>query len=410
MRPPPLAGGIGLFASRDYTLLWAATLGSSGGLWMERIVTTWLTLEIGGAPAVGINLSMRLVPFLLLGMVAGTLADRFPRRSILAGVAIGSALAAALGAAWMAAAPPALPQLMLIALISGVANAFDMSARGALAVDLAGRENATSAIALNAVGGRLLAAVGSLGGGIVLAAIGAAAGYAIVAVAHAIALVILLRIASESIARHQSGVVPAGFMAMLRATLGLLARNPAVRMIFIASLACETFGFSHQAALPTLARDILAIGPEGLGALTAASSVGATLSVLGLSFLGPFIRRQPLLVTILALWGGTLLALAATGLVPMAMGLMLVVGACAAAVDVLQQTIAQMAVAESERGRAVGIWTFSIGMNVIGLNQVGYVVALFGAPASLALNGVGAIASALLIAALNPTFRWRTTA
>jgi MFS family permease len=57
---------------------------SSAGFWMDQVATGWLALEVGGDPrAVGTVLALRLLPFLLFGIVAGTVADRFPRRSIL---------------------------------------------------------------------------------------------------------------------------------------------------------------------------------------------------------------------------------------------------------------------------------------------------------------------------------------
>ena len=64
----------------------------------------------------------------------------------------------------------------------------------------------------------------------------------------------------------------------------------------------------------------------------------------------------------------------------------------------------------SERGRAVGVWVFSIGMNMVGLMQVGAFVVLIGAPSTLIGNGVGAALSALLIVSLAPAYRWRRLA
>src|SRR5262249_15443489 len=166
---------------------------------------------------------------------------------------------------------------------------------------------------------------------------------------------------------------PVSFHRALVGTARLILDNRAVRMVAVASLACETFGYSHQAALPSLARDVLATGPEGLGQLTAASSFGATLTVIGLSTLPPSVPRPPLLAATLVLWGISLVALGSSGVVWASLVVMLAVGACAAAADLLNQTIAQMAVPEEQRGRAVGVWVFSIGMNMVGLMQVGVV-------------------------------------
>ena len=151
---------------------------------------------------------------------------------------------------------------------------------------------------------------------------------------------------------------------------------------------------------------MLRTGPEGLGALTAASSLGATLIVVALTGLPAAVPRQPLLAMMLLLWGVALAALGASGTLPLSLVLMLAVGGCASAVDVLNQTIAQTSVGEAERGRAVGVWVFSIGMNMVGLMQVGTFAVLVGPPSTLIGNGVGAILSALLIVLLAPTYRF----
>jgi sugar phosphate permease len=84
---------------------------------------------------------------------------------------------------------------------------------------------------------------------------------------------------------------------------------------------------------------------------------------------------------------------------------MLVVGACAAAFDLLQQTLLQLAVPEDQRGRAVGVWVLSVGSGPIGHLEMGSVVASLGAPAALLVNGAVVVAAALILLARVPLFR-----
>jgi MFS family permease len=388
-----------------FRIVWASSLAAAGGQWMERVISAWLALGLGGdAVAVGAVLAVRLLPFVLLGLVAGTVADRFPRRSVLMAVA-GGACVLALALAYLFAGGAArLWHLLAIGVMFGVVQVFDMTSRSAFAVDLVGRERASSAIALNAVAQRFFGAVGALAGGLVIPTLGVSGGYLVVAALYAtgFSLLALSRVPPR---QAVASGPPLSFRRALVGTARLIVDNRAVRMVAVASLACETFGYSHQAALPSLARDVLLTGPEGLGQLTAASSLGATLAVVGLSALPPSVPRPPLLAVGLFAWGLALAALGSASLLPLSLGLMLAVGACASSVDVLNQTIAQMAVSEQERGRAVGVWVFSIGMNMVGLMQVGTFVALVGAPPTLIGNGVGAALSALLIASLAPAYR-----
>jgi hypothetical protein len=86
---------------------------------------------------------------------------------------------------------------------------------------------------------------------------------------------------------------------------------------------------------------------------------------------------------------------------------LLVTGACAAAFDVLQQTLMQLAVPEAHRGRALGLWVLSIGSAPIGNLEMGALVATFGAPVALAVNGGLVLFSAGVLLSRAPLYRGR---
>src|SRR5438876_4566262 len=88
-----MRAAISLFRLPAFRLVWGSTLASAGGQWMERVLSAWLALGLGGdAIAVGATLAVRLIPFVLFGLVAGTVADRFSRRWVLMAVAAAAAL------------------------------------------------------------------------------------------------------------------------------------------------------------------------------------------------------------------------------------------------------------------------------------------------------------------------------
>ena len=124
---------LGPFRLPSFRLLWCSRLLSSMGFWMDNVATGWLALQIGGGPAaVGTIFALRLLPFLLFGIVSGTVADRFPRRSILVWVSlISAALTATTGL--LALGSIAFWQLALIAFLSGSAAVFDFPTRTAFA-------------------------------------------------------------------------------------------------------------------------------------------------------------------------------------------------------------------------------------------------------------------------------------
>ncbi|MBI3979853.1 MAG: hypothetical protein HY331_16885, partial [Chloroflexi bacterium] len=92
---------------------------------------------------------------------------------------------------------------------------------------------------------------------------------------------------------------------------------------------------------------------------------------------------------------------------PIAIAIMLVVGASSATFDTLQQTLMQYAVPEDQRGRAVGVWVLGIGISPVGHLEAGLLTSTIGAPATIITNGVLVVAGALVLASRVPAFRWR---
>jgi len=403
-----IAPSLAPFRIADFRLLWGSRLVASAGFWMDNVTTGWLALQVGGSPAaVGTVFALRLLPFLLLGLVAGTLADRVPRRTILMGV--GGWAAAVAGTLALLASGGAIQfwQIALLAFATGCGQVFDMPSRTALAVDLVGRERLPQAVALTAVGFYLFGALGAFVAGVVIAAVGPAGSYAAIASCHLASVGFLARLRHRPPRRAVASPGDAAFVRTLVGAARLIAENPGVRMVVVASLAVELFGYSYQTAVPSVARDVLRVGSEGLGLLSAGASIGATAATVGLTFLPSQVRRQPLLCAVILAWGAAQVVLGGSALFALSFGAMLLAGACAAGVDALQQTLVQLAVPEEQRGRAMGVWVFSIGTNALGFYQVGLVAAAVGTPLGLIANGSLAALCAVAILAFAPTYRWR---
>jgi len=143
------------FESPSYRTLWCSSLATAGAQFMERVATGWLALETGGGPlAVGAVLAARMLPSLLLGLPAGTLADRRDRRRLLMLVALaGAGLAVTLGLL-VGSGAITFWHVAAIAFLSGCIQVSDTPARQALIFDTVGREATPNAIALNAVAAR----------------------------------------------------------------------------------------------------------------------------------------------------------------------------------------------------------------------------------------------------------------
>lgn len=393
------------FRSPAFRWLWSSSLASSGAQGLERTATAWLALGTGGgAVTVGLAFAARTLPSLLFGLAAGTLADRADRTRQVLAVA-GAALPVMAGFAWMTGTIAIHTwHVVGIAFVAGCLQVFDTPARQALLMDAVPREAAPNAVALNAVAARLANALGALGAGALIPFAGVAACYMGVAAVSALnaALVGAVRVRRVSYATIAHPL----FRRALGDAARLLIDVPAVRTLSLAGIACEVFAFSYATAVPVFATAVLATSAVGLGTLNAASAVGGTLSVVLLSLVPGRIRREPLMGAIFVLYGGAIAGLAATHDLATAAAVLVMIGACAGAFDVLQQTLLQLAVPESQRGRAVGIWVLGLGSAPLGHLEMGFVVASLGAPSALLLNGALVVAAAATLLAFAPRYRW----
>jgi MFS family permease len=373
---------------------------------MERTATAWLALEAGsGAFDIGLIFAARMLPSLLLGLVAGTIADRSDRpRQLLAVAGTTLFLMAAFG--WLAGSGELqLWQIIAFSFAAGCLNVFDIPARQALVLDTVPRAAAPRALALNALAGRFSAALGAFAAGALISRLGVANCYYVIAVTYGVMGAL---VATINVAQHRNTIVtPPPFKRAFGEAARLIIDLPGVRTLFIAGLVCEICAFSFASALPLFSQDVLAVGATGLGTLNAAVSIGGALAVILLSLIPGEMPRQPLLGMIFLIYGIAIVLLAATRTLYLAATVLLLIGFCAAAFDVLQQTLIQLAVPDEQRGRAVGVWILGIGSAPIGHLEMGAVAGALGVASALLINGALTVTSALILLARSPLYRWK---
>ncbi len=375
----------------DFRVLAASSVLTGMAFIGETVVLGWLLLERSDSPLiVGVGIALRALPNLLVGLPGGALADRLDRRALLrwaslasAGVALGLALLAFAGvlASW---------QLLLLTFIGGAIRAVGQTARQSYVFDITGAGQVVSGLAFLTLGQRLGGITSSLALGAVLSEWGAGEAYAIVAVCNllASAMLLLARTGGQAAPVTRPPVVDG-----LREFAAELRRNRLLGILVGLTAAVEVLGFSHQAVLPSLARDVLEAGPEGLGWLNAAASAGGIVAMLGLTLRGQPQRQGLTFLVVLLGFGSALVLLGASTSLVMALVTVGFVSAFASLSDLLTQSLLQSAVPNDLRGRAMGSWLLAIGLGPLGHVQIGALAAAGGVTLALATNG-------LLLAAL----------
>jgi MFS family permease len=398
-----------LLRSPDFRRLWLSSVAQTAAQGIERTVTAWLALQLGAdAFAIGLIFAARMLPSLLFGLAAGTIADQADRpRQLLAVAAGAAALMAAFG--WLVAAGGLrVGHVVLFGFVAGCVQVFDTPARQALVLDIVPADAAQRALALSALATRLATALGALAAGALLTQAGMVPSYIVAAGVFGLAALLVgtMRVPQA----HRTHAAPPPFRQAFRDSIRMIAEVPGVRDLIVVGLICEIFAFSHLSALPRFAQDVLAAGPAGLGTINAAVALGGAAAVALLSLVPERVPRQPLLGATYLVFGLAIVGVAATRTVATAAIVLVVVGCCAAAFDVLQQTLIQLAVPPAQRGRAVGLWVFSIGSAPIGHLEMGALANILGVPAALLINGALTVAAAALLLLRSPEYRWAAMA
>lgn len=378
---------------------------SSVGMMGEVVVLGWLALELTDSPFfVGFAMSARALPLFFVGAPAGVLADRVPRHQLLVATGVGQALATATLGSLTLAGRITFTHLFLFTLASGVLRGVEHAARQSYTHDVAGAEGLVRGLAIQGLAMRCGWFAGSLGAGAIIAGLGPGPAYIGVGVAYLVGTLPLLG------ASPPARTAPPERESLWRAVgefLDGVRKDRTLLVIMILTAGAEVLGFSHQALLPSLARDVLHTGPEGLGVLNGARSVGGFVGLVA-SMGGAPRGGGTLFLAILVSFGASVIAL---GLSPFLVGfggvvmVLLVTNAAGAIADLLAQSLLQRSVPAHLRGRAGGAWVVAIGLAPLGQMQIGGLASLFGVSAALGASGLALVALVAATALAYPRLR-----
>lgn len=374
----------------------------------EVVVLGWLTLELTDSPLlVGVAMGMRSLPLFFVGVPAGALADRVPRHRLLVMTGTGQALTAATLGALTTLGVVSLAHVLALTLASGVLRGVEHATRQGYTHDVVGPTALVQGFAVLGVGMRSGWLLGSLGAGALIARFGSGAAYFMVAAGYlAGAATLLLVSAPPRTAGHAPG---ASLWSSVVEFVTAVRTDRALLVLIVLTAGAEIFGFAHQVLLPSLARDVLHAGPEGLGVLNAARSVGGVLGLAAAALArGAPTGGGALFLAVIGGFGASLIGLGAAPYLVGFLGVAVVLtvaNAAGALADLLAQSLLQLSVPPHLRGRAGGAWVVAIGLAPLGQLQIGALASLFGVSVALGASGLALTALALGAALLFPRLR-----
>jgi MFS family permease len=248
---------------------------------MQTIAQALLVLEITDSKvALGTVTMLQFLPITVFVLFAGVIADRVPKRNfILATRALAMAQALALAAlVWTGNVE--LWHVYALALVLGLANAFEQPTRQAFVVEMVGKDDLINAVALNSGmfnGARL---VGPAIGGLLIAAFGLKWAFLLNGLSFIPVIAGLMMMRTSELYGRERSASRGHPLAELREGLSYAFRTPEALLIIILVAIVGTFGYNFTVMLPLLSTYVLDLGSAGLGFMTAAVGLGALTSAL----------------------------------------------------------------------------------------------------------------------------------
>ncbi len=343
---------------------------------------------------------VQFLPALLLVLITGVAADRFGRRNIM-GLAILVEMFCAAAILYLAVSGQFKPVWVLSVLTAlGVARAFMSPASASLAVNIVPREDFANAVGWNASSWQMAAIVGPAVGGL-LYGISAGTAYSVSVIALAVASILIF-----SIPKPVQAIGAAG------SSLGMLLggfKYVWKEKIVLGAISLDLFAVllgGAVALLPIYARDILELGPVGLGFLRAAPGIGAIIVVVILSAVPIRDHAGAILFVCVALFGVSTVVFGHSTIVWVSIVALICVGGFDMISVYIREILLQLWTPDDVRGRVNAVNSIFLGAsNELGEARAGFMAAKWSAVFTVVAGGYAAIGVAALWAGLFPRLR-----
>lgn len=370
---------------------------------VEHVITYWVLWQAFHSPALaGFEVVSHWLPFLLLAVPFGALAERYDCRRL---IQVSQLLFMFVSASWgilFLTDSLQMWEACVLLVLHGCAGALWTPAEQLMLHDFAEPEDLPGAVRMNATFRSLGVLCGPVVGSGLLLLLRATGGIFTNILLYLPMTLLLLR-------TPQTGHLRSGFSLDhrpgLRETFGVLRSVAHDRvllgMILLAGLGALAIGGSLQVSMPDFATGNLAIGQEGLGygTLLFAGGVGGVLGGFLLEAVGRIRPTVGLVVVSSVLFGLTTVIVATTHSYPIALVALALGGFANLASNTVSQAIVQLRARTEERGRVVGVYSmFGSGLRTGNGLTLALLGSLWSIPAAVAVGGAFLVASSLVLA------------
>lgn len=401
----------GTFASlayRDFTYLWLGQVTHAFALWLEQVARPLLVLALtGSATQLGLVILTRTIPAVVLGMLAGAVADNFNRRAVLLGTKVVVLGLSAVFALLVVTGWVEIWHIYLFSFLRGAAMAFDQPARRAMIPTIVPAHLVVNAMALSTGSMQIMRVAGAAAAGFLMGYMGLSAPFVGIVVVYigAVFFTWMLRPADHERTGYQ-GARSLGndLLEGLRFAWG----TPDVRGILIIALGYFTFGMSFMQVFAPVFAEHLQIGKEGFGYMISFLGVGGLIGALVLAGFNPSKGRGTLLLVLLIGFGISLTVFSAVTYlhsVLLAFAVVFVVGMVQSSFFPLVNSLLVGAAPVNMRGRVLGVLSLDRATMALGGATAGALIDRIGVQDAQMLFGLVCIATGVAMYVFYPQLR-----
>jgi MFS family permease len=391
---------------RNYRLLWTGAFFMGAGQWIQQVTLGWLLYDLTGSSVMlGALNGLRAAPFLISGPISGVMADRMDRRRLLLSYMPVLVFTTALMGVVVITGALQPWHLFVYTLITATMFSCNQPVRQALIPSVVPRRELMNAITLNSIAMNGTKIFGPALGGLLIVLFGAGGNFFVQSIAYAaviwMTMLMVIPRTDTPGRRRQSSV-----MEDMREGLTYVGKNPSVLAIMAAALIPHIFSFPYQTLMPVFQKDVLQVGPAGLGLLMAAPGVGAVVTLIILAATASRFRRTgTILIGALLGLGTSLILFSRATSLPLAMVCLVAVGGTQMIFMNSTNAMLQTIVPDELRGRVMSIYMLDRGLAPIGALLAGIGAEYFGAPWTVAAMGSIVFVLALVLAWRVPQLR-----
>jgi len=363
--------------------------------------------ELTNSPVqLGLVHGVQAIPILVVSPLAGSVADRYPRKRL---VAVAQGLAALLYTvlALLIVTHRIQPwHVYATAFAMAIVQAVHQPTRAAMVADAVPPHHLINAIGLSSIGFNVARSIGPALAGALIATLGTASCYVVQTVGYVLAIVSTLWLRSTpTLATSGHGAPPTSFGQSIVEGWTFSWRNQVVRTGLLITMCAALFIMPFTTLLPVFARDLLGVGATGQGLLLTAMGIGAMISAVLIASLGDRLPRGLIMLGGVTFYGLSVTAFAASPWFQLSLGLMTIVGLAHVTSWALVQTVIQTYSPSALRGRTMAIFHMTQVVLTLGGMLIGILASLWGARWAVTSMSIAGVLSMIAIYVALPRAR-----